>query len=71
MNSSASADVAALEAVIEVGGDIAMFGSSVPELSASWETLYASRLAQMIPEAEADPTARGEVPQVFRAANAG
>src|SRR5262245_49904664 len=29
------------------------------------------RLAQMIPEAEADPTARGEVPQVFRSANAG
>jgi MoxR-like ATPase len=29
------------------------------------------RLAQMIPEAEADPTARGEVPQVFRSASAG
>ena len=61
-----SADVAALEAVIEGGGDIAMFGSSVPELSASWETLYASRLAQMIrsgrsplPEGDADVSTLG------------
>lgn len=42
------ADVAALEAVLDIGEDFAMFASSVPDLSANWETLYASRLAQMI-----------------------
>ena len=61
-----SADVAALEAFIELGDDIAMFGSCVPELSSSWETLYASRLAQMVrtdrsplPEGEADVSILG------------
>ena len=43
-----AASVAALEAVVEVGGDFAMFGSSVPDLPANWETLYSSRLTQMI-----------------------
>jgi predicted GNAT family acetyltransferase len=60
------ADVAALEAIIELGDDVAMFASSVPELSANWETLYASRLTQMIrtdrsplPEGDADLSALG------------
>ena len=53
------ADVAALEAVFEVGEDVAMFASSVPKLSANWETLYASRLAQMI-RADRSPLAEGD-----------
>jgi predicted GNAT family acetyltransferase len=60
------ADVAALEALIELGDDVAMFASSVPELSANWETLYASRLMQMIrtdrsplPEGDADVSTLG------------
>ena len=43
-----------------------MFGSSVPELSANWETLYASRLIQMVrtdrsplPEGDADVSTLG------------
>jgi ribosomal protein S18 acetylase RimI-like enzyme len=60
------ADVAALEAIVEVGGDVAMFGSSVPELRANWETLHGSRLTQMVradssplPEGKADVTILG------------
>lgn len=37
-----------MEALLDVGDDIAMFGSSVPELRANWETLYGSRLTQML-----------------------
>jgi ribosomal protein S18 acetylase RimI-like enzyme len=40
--------VAALEALLDVGDDVAMFGSSVPELHANWETLYGSQLTQML-----------------------
>jgi ribosomal protein S18 acetylase RimI-like enzyme len=54
------ADVAALETVIDVGEDFAMFASSVPKLSANWETLYASRLSQMI-RIDRSPLPEGDV----------
>jgi ribosomal protein S18 acetylase RimI-like enzyme len=53
--------VAALEALAEIGEDIALLGSSVPALGANWETLHASQLTQMVrmdasplPEPDAD-----------------
>lgn len=55
-----AADVAALEAIIELGDDVAMFGSSVPELSENWETLYASRLTQMV-RTDRSPLPEGDV----------
>ena len=42
------ANVAALEALVEVGDDMALTGLFVPALPANWETLYESRLTQMI-----------------------
>ena len=42
------ANIAALEALVEVGDDMAMTGPFVPALSKNWETLYESRLTQMI-----------------------
>lgn len=40
--------VAALESVVEPGDDFAVFAPSVPALPANWETLFESRLLQMI-----------------------
>ena len=42
------AHVAALEALVEVGDDVGTFAPSVPALPANWETLYGSRVTQMI-----------------------
>ena len=41
-------NVAALESLVEVGGDVAFTGAFVPALARNWETLFASRLTQMI-----------------------
>jgi predicted GNAT family acetyltransferase len=60
------ANVAALEALVEVGDDMALTGPFVPALSKTWETLYESRLTQMIrtdrpllPEGDADASILG------------
>ena len=60
------ANVAALEAIVEVGDDMAMTGPFVPALPGNWETLFASRLTQMIrtdpsplPEGDFDASALG------------
>ena len=60
------AHVAALEALVEVGDDVGIFGPSAPALPANWETLHASQLTQMIrtdrsllPEGEADASPLG------------
>ena len=60
------ANVAALETLVEVGDDMAMTGPFVPALSARWETLYESRLTQMLrtdrsllPEGDADASILG------------
>jgi ribosomal protein S18 acetylase RimI-like enzyme len=42
------ANVAALEAVVEVGDDMATTGPFVPALPRNWETLFESQLTQMI-----------------------
>ena len=39
---------AALESVVEVGDDFAVFAPTVPALPSNWETLFESRLFQMI-----------------------
>ncbi len=41
-------NVAALETLVEVGGDMTYAGPFVPRLPANWETMHASRLMQMI-----------------------
>lgn len=41
-------NIAALQALVEVGGDIAVAGAHVPELPAQWETLHRIRVVQMI-----------------------
>jgi predicted GNAT family acetyltransferase len=42
------ANITALEAVVDVGDDMATVGRSVPKLPPHWEILYESRLTQMI-----------------------
>lgn len=54
------AHVEALEALVEVGDDIGIFGSSVPTLRANWETLLSSRLTQMV-RANRDLLPEGDV----------
>ena len=64
--------IAALEALVGVGEDVALIGPA-PELPANWETLYASRLTQMIrrdrsplPEGDVEPVklGAGDVPEM-------
>jgi ribosomal protein S18 acetylase RimI-like enzyme len=66
--------VAALESVVDAGDDFAVFAPSVPALPANWETLFASRLLQMIrtdrsplPEGDAEVSALGaaDVPEIL------
>src|SRR5258708_23053778 len=42
------AHIAALEALVEVGDDVGIFGPSVPVLPAHWETLHPSQITQTI-----------------------
>jgi ribosomal protein S18 acetylase RimI-like enzyme len=60
------AHVKALEALVEIGDDIGIFGSCVPALPSNWETLHGSRLTQMVrtnrillPEGAADASTLG------------
>ena len=48
LSGTGPANVAALEALVEVGDDMATTGPFVPALPANWETLYESQLTQMI-----------------------
>ena len=66
--------VAALEALVDVGDDVALIGPSAPALPGNWETLYASRLTQMIRtgraplpegEVEAGPLGSGDVAEML------
>jgi predicted GNAT family acetyltransferase len=66
--------VADLEALVEVGGDVALIGPSAPSLPANWQTLYASQLSQMIrrdrsllPEGDFDVMTLGkaDVPEIL------
>jgi ribosomal protein S18 acetylase RimI-like enzyme len=43
-----SDQAAALESAVDAGEDFAVFAPSVPALPSNWETLFASRLLQMI-----------------------
>lgn len=61
-----AANVAALEALVEVGDDIGMTGLFVPTLAGNWETLHESLLTQMIrtdrsilPEGDVDASILG------------
>jgi len=47
VSGASAAHVAALEGLIEVGEDVALIGPA-PVLGGNWETLYASRVTQMI-----------------------
>jgi ribosomal protein S18 acetylase RimI-like enzyme len=42
------ANIAALEALVDVGDDVATAGPFVPTMPANWETLYESQITQMI-----------------------
>ena len=54
------AHIAALEGLVEVGDDVGLIGPLVPSLPSNWETLYASRLKQMI-RGERSPLPEGDV----------
>lgn len=61
-------NVAALQALVEVGDDMAATGTLVPTLPQNWETLHESRLTQMIrtersllPEGDVTPSILGAV----------
>lgn len=61
---AAADNVAAMQALVEVGDDVAVAGAHVPELPANWETLHRIRIVQMIrrdtsplPEGDAQFTA--------------
>lgn len=68
------ANIAALEAVVDVGDDMATVARSMPKLPAHWEILYESHLTQMIrskqtplPEGDVDATILGpaDVPEML------
>jgi GNAT superfamily N-acetyltransferase len=54
------AHVEALNALVQAGDDLGLIGPNVPALPGNWETLYASRLFQMI-RADASPLPEGEL----------
>jgi predicted GNAT family acetyltransferase len=56
----APANVAALEALVEVGDDIGIVAPFVPTLPAHWETLYESQITQMI-RVDRSPAPEGDV----------
>jgi len=45
---AASDNVAALQALVEIGDDVAVAGAHVPVLPAHWETLHRIRIVQMV-----------------------
>lgn len=53
------ANIAALEALVEVGDDIGTAGLFVPALPGNWETLHESLLSQMI-RTERSPLPEGD-----------
>jgi len=68
------ANITALEAVVDIGDDMATVARSVPELPSHWEVLYESRLTQMIrsehtplPESDVDASILGpaDVPEML------
>jgi predicted GNAT family acetyltransferase len=54
------ANITALEAVVDVGDDMATVARSMPKLPPHWEILYESRLTQMI-RSEQTPLPEGDV----------
>src|SRR5438552_456702 len=48
VSGSSTAHIVALEALVDVGDDIGLIGSPLRALPTTWQTLYESRLAQMI-----------------------
>jgi ribosomal protein S18 acetylase RimI-like enzyme len=54
------ANVAALEALVKIGDDMAIVGPLVPTLPKNWETLYESRITQMI-RVDRSPLPEGDV----------
>ena len=54
------ANITALEAVVDVGDDMATVARSMPKLPTHWEILYESRLTQMI-RSEQTPLPEGDV----------
>jgi predicted GNAT family acetyltransferase len=53
-------DVAALEALVEIGDDMGAVGPCAPILASNWETLLEERVTQMI-RRELSPLAEGDV----------
>jgi ribosomal protein S18 acetylase RimI-like enzyme len=70
----ARANIAALEALVDVGDDVGLVGPYVPALGSNWETLHASELTQLLrvdrsplPERDADVAVLGasDVPEML------
>lgn len=56
----APANVTALASLVDLGDDVALVGSHVPELPAIWEVLHASELTQLV-RTERSPLPEGDV----------
>ena len=54
------ANIAALQALVEIGGDMATVGPFAPKLPENWETLYESKITQMI-RVDGSPLPEGDV----------
>ena len=74
LSGTGPAHIASLEALVEAGNDIALFGPSVPALGPKWEVLFEATLTQMIrtgrsflPEGDADvsPLDRADVAEMM------
>jgi predicted GNAT family acetyltransferase len=74
LSAPAPANITALEAVVDVGDDMATVARSMPKLPAHWDILYESRVTQMIrseqtplPEADVAASALGpaDVPEML------
>ena len=64
LTAAAADNVASMQALVEIGDDVAVAGAHVPELPENWETLHRIRIVQMIrrdtsplPEGDAQFTA--------------
>ena len=60
LSGRSAAHFAALEKLVPIGDDVGLIGPVAPELPGNWETLYASRLVQMI-RRERTPLPEGEI----------
>jgi ribosomal protein S18 acetylase RimI-like enzyme len=60
LSGGSAAHLSALEKLVPIGDDVGLIGPRAPELPSRWETIYASRLVQMI-RRERTPLPEGDI----------